>query len=525
MQKNILDIDTGPTNEQSGTLTTEMAFEQLVPIIMGVIIAGYKGYKYYNSLRLASYINKPYNYLEFSTNEKAMSWFFGESKYEQNPTVVLIKKLVNPDLDKSKLDDALITKYLKDIKSATLFNQEYLLKNSGENIVFGGDGWLNVKSNRYKQFSKGMSYLATMQKNNKVNSKIDFFRAHKPTADFILTNVVKDQTLKDNVNEFIKSYLDVLTYLSSSFTITKVTNITLTNESAVSVLTIENSLSTLQYDIKMVHQYAGILTTEDAIYINRLKPFFIDGVEKIIGTMSDLKDKLFMKSDVFKDKINDLNKYSASNKNIKNLKFSTYSDMLLPVMLGTNVDYLKASQQLLKFPSYINGLNDTIQDFIHNLEQMMNEHSMDRLTLRKHDDRYFNILEAKSETSGLIQVLVNTKANSDQMKLEYLLPNFVSLDTIRDNFITVCKELNSIDITKLEVNVDTLVKTIGTWQRVLKDQDDTRHSAYMVDDIKNNTVHIAELVTNIGMLITLTFQYITFYNRMVVVLADKTTSN
>ena len=274
-------------------------------------------------------------------------------------------------------------------------------------------------------------------------------------------------------------------------------------------------------DLPILEQYVGILTVEDASYVSKLKPFFIDGVQKIVSATQELKDKFLLKDDVFKDKIKDLEKYGRSNKDIKNLKFSKYEDMQVPVMLGTNVDYLKASQKLIKFSSYIPNLNKAINGFISNLEQMMNEKSDDRLVLRKHDDRYFNIVEAKSETSDLIRELVNSKSKNDMMKITYLLPNFHSVDTIRDNFTNICKELHKADISKLDDNVNTLVKTIETWQRVLKKQDDTRHSAYMVSDIKDNTVHIAELTTNIGMLITITFQYITFYNRMIAELAEK----
>ena len=280
-------------------------------------------------------------------------------------------------------------------------------------------------------------------------------------------------------------------------------------------------LEDFKQQLPIMDQYVGMLTTEDS-YVSKLKPFFIDGVHKIVESMSELKDRLFMRSDVFKDKIDDLNKYGRFNKDIKSLTYSKYSEMQLPVMLGTNVNYLVASQKLIKFPSYIAGLDTVINDFINNLEMMMNEKYDDRLVLRKFDNRYYNIVEVKSETSNLIFSLVNSRANNDMMKLENLLPNFTSLDTIKDNFVNICKELNKADISKLEKSVETLVNTIDTWQRVIKRQDDTRHSNYMVEDIKNNTVHIAELVTNIGMLITITFQYITFYNRAVAELQEKT---
>lgn len=290
-------------------------------------------------------------------------------------------------------------------------------------------------------------------------------------------------------------------------------------------LTTEDSLSMLQREIVTVNQYVEMLTKEDAVYVEKLKPFFIDSVQKIVGTFNDLKDKLFMKSDVFKDKINDLNTFGKFNRDVKTLKFSKYNDMMLPVMLGTNANYLVASQKLIKFPEYIDGLNIVITKFVNNLEQMMNEKSDDRLALRKFDDRYFDIANTSSETGRLVSELVNSKANNDMMKLEYLLPNFTSLDTIRDNFIIVCQKLNKADISKLEDNVSMLVKAIDTWQRALKNQDDTRHSSYMVGDIKTNIIHIAELVTNMGMLITITFQYTTFYNRTVAELHSKITNS
>ncbi len=312
---------------------------------------------------------------------------------------------------------------------------------------------------------------------------------------------------------------NVLAYGSSN-------NEELTNENSVKTecdvnANIAVTLEQFKKDLPLLEQYSGMLTVEDASYVNKLKPFFIDGVQKIIAVTQELKEKFLLRDDVFKDKINDLNKYSKHNRDIKNLKFSKYEDMLVPVMLGTNIDYLKASQQLIKFPVYINGLNQVVLDFIANLEQMMNEKSDDRLVLRKHDDRYFNIVDAKSKTSNLIFELVNSKSKNDMMKITYLLPNFNSLDTIKDNFTNVCKEISKANISELDKNITILVQTIETWQRVLKKQDDTRHSNYMVSDIKDNTVHIAELTTNIGMLITITFQYITFYNRMVAELSEK----
>lgn len=307
------------------------------------------------------------------------------------------------------------------------------------------------------------------------------------------------------------------------------------NSSDNEEVTIENSVNTsykdnnnlavvlneFKKDLPMLEQYTGILTVEDALYVSKLKPFFIEGVQKIVITTQELKEKFLMKDDVFKDKIRDLEKYGKANRDIKNLKFSKYEDMLVPVMMGTDLDYLKASQKLIKFPEYIVGLNQVILDFITNLEQMMNEKSDDRLTLRKHDDRFFNIVDAKVDTSNLIYELVNSKSKDDMMKVTHLLPNFNSVDTIRDNFTNVCKAINKANISELDKNVSLLVQTIDTWQRVLKKQDDTRHSNYMVSDIKDNTTHIAELTTNIGMLITITFQYITFYNRLIAELSSK----
>jgi len=318
----------------------------------------------------------------------------------------------------------------------------------------------------------------------------------------------------------MKNILDI-TETSTNGLLTVENSVSLPEDTRIvgdDILTIQNSLGV---KTKKLDECTGILTFENTTYIDFLKLFYIDSVKAIGVAIDDIKNKLFKKKTVFTFLINDLDSHSTANNRIKELRFSKYEKMLLPVMLGTDSDYLTISNVLKEFPKSIDTINNLVLDYTNKIERMLNSDSEDRLMLKDYEGINDSIHNQNLELNKLVDKLVNPKSTNDLMRLEHLLPNFNILDNIKDNFKNICKEINSKDLVSLEHNISLLVNSIAVWSRVVKKQGNTRHSKQAVRDFSHGIKWLAESITTVSILLTSTQQFITFYNRSIVLLENK----
>jgi len=274
-------------------------------------------------------------------------------------------------------------------------------------------------------------------------------------------------------------------------------------------------------DLKMLDECTGMLTHENSIYVDKVQNFFVDSVSKLGPAIQNIKDRLFQKKDTYTIKISELEKYGRANKEIKSLSFSKYENMQIPVMLGTDSDYLTISQKLKEFPKSINVINRIVSDYTLKIEKLMNTDSEERKVLKDYHTATGDVYEESYKFEKLIDSIVNGKSSKDTMELQYLIPNFSNLDTIKNNFKDVCNNIHLSDIDLLENNIQNLVDSVGTWSRIVKGQEDTRHSKNAVTSIRDGIKGIANIITSLGILLSTTFQFVTFYNRMIVLLENK----
>lgn len=264
----------------------------------------------------------------------------------------------------------------------------------------------------------------------------------------------------------------------------------------------------LNKDIENLDGYCAILTTENA-YVDKIKPFFADGVAVVSNKLYEFSNVWF-RDQVFKSRSKELMRLNKDLRTIESIEFFKVRKMHLPIPLGMSGTYYENSSKFETLVEDIEGLRKSMKSFHLYLQDIMAEGSEKRLKL--HAFPTMDLHDSSNTFKDKIDSMITSKSMDDTKAVEELIPNMTTVAITRDNYRKVCDELTKTNaIGLMQKDLVELTETVKLWSKVVKSQDNTRHSKNVIYDIKEFVGTLAKATTHMGTAIALLDQQTIFF--------------